>query len=189
MSRKRKRLGCRHQVASVKPSALKGGATKRLSSIVAASLAAIALAVVLAASGSAQQPGEQTIKLVERPSSDHFVDNPPRGTRRDRRISGGDFAVATAPLFDESNTTRVGTLHTACFATRGGRFRRVTFQCNGTAVLGQGTLALSLGGRLGEEVTGAITGGTGAFEGRTGSVVARERPNSNLTDDTVHLLP
>jgi hypothetical protein len=162
---------------------------KRLALIIAAALTGIVLAVALAGSGSAQQPGEQSIKLVERPSSDHFVDNPPKGTRRNRRISAGDFAVATAPLFDESNTTRVGTLHTMCFATRGGRFARVTFQCNGTAVLTQGTLAINFGGRFGDEIAAAVTGGTGAFEGRTGSVVSSERPNSNLTDDTIHLVP
>jgi hypothetical protein len=152
-------------------------------------LAGIGLAVGLAASGSAQQPGEQTIRLVERASSDHFVDNPPRGTRRNRRISAGDFAVGTAPLFDESNATRLGTLHTMCFATRGGRLARVTFQCNGTALLRQGTLAINFGGRFGEEVAAAVTGGTGAFEGRTGSFVSRERLNSNLADDTIHLVP
>jgi hypothetical protein len=42
----------------------------------------------------------------------------------------------------------------------------VTFQCTGTAVLRQGTLQINSGGRFGEEVTVAITGGTGAFEGR-----------------------
>jgi hypothetical protein len=55
---------------------------KRLLLIIAAFLAAITIAVALAASGNAQQPGEQTFRLVERPSSDRFVDNPPRGTRR-----------------------------------------------------------------------------------------------------------
>ncbi len=162
---------------------------KRLALIIVAAFTGVVLAMVLAASGSAQLPGEQTIKLVERPGSDHFVDNPPRGTQRNRRISAGDFAVSTAPLFDEANTTRVGTLHTVCFATRGGRLARVTFQCNGTAVLTQGTLAINFGGRFREEITAAVIGGTGAFEGRTGSVVARERPNSNLSDDTVHLVP
>jgi hypothetical protein len=162
---------------------------KRLLLIIAAFLAAITIAVALAASGNAQQPGEQTFRLVERPSSDRFVDNPPRGTRRNRRISGGDFAVATAPLFDESNTTRLGTLHTVCVATRGGRFARVTFQCNGTAVLPQGTLAINFGGRFRDEIVAAVTGGTGAYEGRRGSVVSRQRPNSNLIDDTVHLVP
>jgi hypothetical protein len=162
---------------------------KRLALIVAAVLAAITIAVVLAGSGSAQQPGEQTLRFVERAGSDHVVDNPPRGTRRDRRISAGDFFVSTAPVFDAANTTRVGTSHTFCVATRGGTGARVTFQCTGSAVLRQGTLAISFGGRIGEEVTVAITGGTGAFEGRTGSAVTRARPNSTLTDITLHLVP
>jgi hypothetical protein len=162
---------------------------KRLSLIIAALLAAITTAVVLAGSGSAQQPGEQTLRFVERASTEHVVDNPPRGTRRNRRISAGDFSVSTAPVFDEANTTRLGTSHTLCVATRGGTLARVTFQCTGTAVLRQGTLAVNFGGRPGEEVTVAITGGTGAFEGRTGSAVTRDRPNSNLSDVTVHLVP
>jgi hypothetical protein len=162
---------------------------KRLPLIIVAAFGGVVLAVVLAANGSAQQPGEQTIKLVERAGSEHFVDNPPRGTRRNRRISAGDFAVGAAPIFDESNTTRLGTLHTLCVATRGGTPARATFQCNGTLVLRQGTLALNVGGRLSETIVAAITGGTGAFEGRTGSVVAKPRPNSNVSDDTVHLVP
>jgi hypothetical protein len=188
MSPSRKGLGGRRRLTT-EAVALKGQAMKRLPSIVAASLAAIALAFVLAASGSAQQPGEQTIKLVERPGSERFVDNPPLGTRRSRRISAGDFSVETAPIFDESNTTRLGTSHALCVATRGGTLARVTFQCSGTFVLGQGTLALNFGGKPGNEITGAITGGTGAFEGRTGSAVSRERPSSGLADAVIHLVP
>ena len=119
---------------------------KRLALITAAVFAAITIAVVLAGSGSAQQPGEQTLRFVERAGSEHTVDNPPRGTRRNRRISAGDFSVSTAPVFDAGNTTRVGTSHTFCVATRGGTFARVTFQCTGTVVLRQGTLAVNFGG-------------------------------------------
>jgi hypothetical protein len=162
---------------------------KPLPLIITACLAGIAIAIASAAPGSAQQAGEQTIRLVERPGSESIVDNPPRGTRSNRRISAGDFSVQTAPVFDESNTTRLGTSHTTCVATRGGTLARVTFQCSGTVVLKQGTLALSFGGRPGDEVVVAITGGTGAFEGRTGSAASKNRPNSDLTDDTIHLVP
>jgi hypothetical protein len=162
---------------------------KRLALISAAGVAAITIAAVVAGSGSAQQPGEQTIRFVQRASTDHFVDNPPRGTRRSRRISAGDFIVSTEPVFDATNSTRVGTAHNFCVATRGGTIPRVTFQCTGTAVLRQGSVAVNFGGRFGAEVTTAVTGGTGAFEGRTGSAVVRDRPNSNLTDVTLHLVP
>jgi hypothetical protein len=162
---------------------------KPLHLIIAASSAAIAIAIASAAPGSAQPAGEQAIKFVARPASESFVDNPPRGTRSNRRISAGDFSVQTAPVFDESNTTRLGTSQTICVATRGGTLARVTFQCSGTVVLKQGTLALSFGGRPGNEVVAAITGGTGVFEGRTGSAASKHRPNSNLTDETIHLMP
>jgi len=162
---------------------------KPLPLIIAASLAAIAIAIASAATGRAQQAGEQTLKLVARPGSESIVDNPPRGMRSNRRISAGDFSVQTAPVFDESNTTRLGTSHSICVATRGGTLARVTFQCSGTVVLKQGTLALNFGGRPGSEVVAAITGGTGAFEGRTGSAASKNRPNSNLTDETIHLVP
>ena len=119
---------------------------KRLSFCVAASLAATGVGIVLATDGSAQQPAaEQTIKLVERAGSEAFVDNPPKGTRRNRRISAGDFSVENAPVFDESNTTRRGSSQAVCFATRGGTIARVVFQCNGTLMLSEGTLALNFG--------------------------------------------
>jgi hypothetical protein len=163
---------------------------KRLSLITVVALAGITLAALLATSGSAQQPGELTLRFVERASIDRFVDNPPRGDRRTMRISGGDFVASRAPIYDESNTTRRGTLHSVCVATRGGTvIERVSFQCSGTFVLREGTLALNFGGQVGQAATAAITGGTGAFEGRTGSAVSKSRPNSSLSDDTIHLVP
>jgi hypothetical protein len=162
---------------------------KRLSLIVAAPLAGVTLAAVLATGGSAQQPGEQIIKLVERTGSDHFVDNPPRGNRRTMRISAGDFSTTTAPLYDETNTTRRGTLHIVCLATRGGTIGRASFQCNGTAVLREGSLAVNFGGRFSDQAIVAVTGGTGAYEGRRGSITSKERPGGKLSDDTIHLVP
>ena len=164
---------------------------KRLSLIITAALAAIGLAAVLATSGSAQQPGEQIIKLVERSGSDTegFVDNPPRGNRRTMRLSAGDFSTTSTPLYDETNTARRGTLHIVCLATRGGTIERATFHCTGTIVLREGSLGLNFGGRFGEDTVVAVTGGTGAYEGRTGSATSKERPGGKLSDDTIHLVP
>jgi hypothetical protein len=164
---------------------------KRLSLIVAAALAGVTLAAVLATGGSAQQPGELTFKLVERAGSDrdHFVDNPPRGNQRTMRLSAGDFSTTSTPLYDETNTTRRGTLHIVCLATLGGTIERASFHCTGTAVLREGSLALNFGGRFGQQLVAAVTGGTGAYEGRRGSITPTERPGGKLTDDVVHLLP
>lgn len=161
---------------------------KRLSLLAAAAFAAIAVAVVLTARGSAQEPGEQTIRLVERPGSAHFVDNPPKGTRA-RPISAGDVSVQTMRLFDASNTRRVGTLFIECIAMRGGTFTGGTFHCTGAYKLAGGTLSFDFAGGSARTTTLAITGGTGAYEARRGSAVQQERPNSNLLDDTIHLVP
>lgn len=164
---------------------------KRLSLLFTAAFAAIAVAVALAATGSAQQPGEQTVKLVERPLTGHVVDNPPKapkGTRRTAPLfSPGDLTVQTSALYDESNTTRLGTLHSECIATRGGTRARATFHCNGTFQLKEGTLAIDFAGKSAETVTSAVTGGTGAFEGRDGSDLSRE--NRDVVEHTIRLRP
>jgi hypothetical protein len=161
----------------------------RLSLPVTAALAAIGVAVAMAATGNAQQPDEQTVKLVERPLAGHVVDNPPKGIRGTRpRFSAGDLTVQTSALFDESNTTRLGTLHTECTATRGGtREGRATFHCNGTFKLKDGTLAFDFAGKSAETITSAITGGTGAFEGRDGSDLATE--SGDVVEHTIRLRP
>lgn len=42
-------------------------------------------------------------------------------------------------------------------------------QCTGTVILGEGTLALSMGGEIGRKVAGTITGGTGKYAGASGT--------------------
>lgn len=161
---------------------------KRASLLVSAAVAAIGAAVALAATGSAQQPGEQTVKLVERPLSGHVVDNPPKGTRRaSPRFSPGDLTVQTSALYDEANTTRLGTLHSECIATRGGTRARTTFHCNGTFKLKDGTLPFDFAGKPAETITLAITGGTGVFEGRDGSDLSTEK--RDIIEHTIRLRP
>ncbi|MGH2947021.1 MAG: hypothetical protein ACRDPC_12305 [Solirubrobacteraceae bacterium] len=161
---------------------------KRLSVLVTAAVAAIGVAVALAATGSAQQPGEQTVKLIERPLTGHVVDNPPKGTRRTSPLfSPGDLTVQTSALFDEANTTRLGTLHSECIATRGGTRARATFHCTGMFKLKAGTLAFDFAGKSAETITLAITGGTGAFEGRDGSDLSTEK--RDVIEHTIRLRP
>src|SRR4051812_23884675 len=162
---------------------------KRLYPIGGAVCAAVIGAVVLAASGTAQQPGGQTLKLVEREGTAHIVDNPPRSRRANGgpRFSMGDQTVQAIPLYDESNTRRLGTLHVECTAMRGGTPARATFHCNGTYQLGTGTLALDFAGLPADRVTFAVTGGTGALEGRAGRAGGQEK--GALSEDLVHLVP
>ena len=73
--------------------------------------------------------------------------------------------------------------------TRGGE--RGAGTCYGTFLLKGGQLAgiagINFAGGNVDHV--AIVGGTGAYEGVTGSVVSRSRgENSRFTDDTIHLI-
>ena len=124
-----------------------------------------------------------TFTLVERdsPSDDFgFVDNPPKSKRDPRReepeVSAGDLFAFSGGLFTAaSGGTRAGGLDVDCVATKGAkRFDRARFQCLGTATLENGTLSLSVGGRLGPRVVVAITGGTGIYAGARGTMISKE---------------
>ncbi len=165
---------------------------RRLGLVAIAALAAVILGSVLVASGGAQQPGERTFRLIEQEEGFAFVDNPPRsrGNPRNPRISAGDMSVFTSRVFAEGNR-RVGRLLVSCTAVRGGRnFARAYFQCEGTYVLRDGTLAATAAfrGSEGENITIAVVGGTRAYEGARGSIRSRPLPG-NRTEATVHLLP
>jgi hypothetical protein len=69
---------------------------------------------------------------------------------------------------------------------------RARFQCNGTAQLADGTIALSaVSERHPDQDVDhiAIVGGTGAYKGARGTVTSTPRPAGNVTDDVFHLLP
>jgi len=72
---------------------------RRLPTVVAAAVAATILAVVLASTGSAQQPVERTLTFTERNNLATFrlVDNPP-SSREGSRLSLGDMFVFAQPL-------------------------------------------------------------------------------------------
>jgi hypothetical protein len=164
-------------------------AMQRRGWVAVSGLAALLAGGVLAASGGAQQPGERTFTLTVREGSVSFVDNPPRGTRRRPRISAGDEVVFRQRAFDAANA-RVGSVYVHCIAVTGGTETRATFHCDGNYVLRDGSISVSAAfrGSEGGNLTIAVTGGTGAYEGARGSINSRETTR-NSTQDTVHLLP
>jgi hypothetical protein len=152
----------------------------------AAAVGAFAVANVFA--GSA---GERTIRLVERGGTFGFVDNAPTGNERTKLISAGDFSAGTVKLYDKSGK-RAGSLHVVCVATVSGQEVHAKFQCNGTVQLADGTLALSaLNERRADQDVDhiAVVGGTGAYRGARGNLVATSRPSGNVSDDVIRLLP
>ncbi len=155
----------------------------------------VALAVVALSvgTGGAQQPGERTFTLIEGEGGTFgFVDNPPKSkgqTEKTFTTSVGDMLVFASPLLDEAKA-RVGTLHASCVVTRGGKTGKAAYQCTATFVLKDGAIAVDVAFNeaQGANITIAITGGTGAYEGARGSIASKEGPN-DTSIDTVHLLP
>jgi len=151
---------------------------------------AAAIALVLAAGGSGQVAGARTIKLFEaaKGSSFGFVDNAPKTNRKDPRASIGDILAFSNPIFDQSRTHRLGLTSAQCIATRAGRIASATYTCSGTFALNDGTIAVAALQR-GEPTIQqlAVTGGTGAYNGARGTILARTLKTG--TEDTITLLP
>lgn len=162
---------------------------KRLAllTIVAATLATVAVATAGSASGQAQ--GGRTIQLRESGGGLSAVDLPPRARSRKSPPSRGDMVVFTKRLVTP-DAKAAGTLHSVCVVTVPRRsIETATMQCNGTIVLRDGTLAVETALAIGSAnvATLAVTGGTGAYEGARGSMVSRES-GDGAAGDTIHLL-
>ena len=152
--------------------------------------ATAAIALALAANGSSQVAGARTIKLFESPkgSTFGFVDNAPKTNRKDPHASIGDILAFSNTIFDESRKHRLGVSSAQCITTRPGRVAAATYTCVGTLALDDGTIAIAALQR-GEPIVQqlAVTGGTGAYSGARGTIVARMLKSG--TEDTITLLP
>jgi hypothetical protein len=131
--------------------------------IVAALLAALS---VVGCSDSTH--GETTtLKLIE-PSEENGTFGI-IGTATQKGIKPGNGFAFSTPLQDPSSKKAVGELVATCIATKPSSGENIHGQCTGTAIVPGGTLALDVGGSVGNNVSGAITGGTGKYAGATGT--------------------
>jgi hypothetical protein len=162
-------------------------------------LAAVLLVVVavlvgvLTASGSSKStarsaasaaPKSVTFHLVEKSVGFNFIDNPPRQGFNAAPLSGDQFAI-TSNLLTKGGA-HAGTLEATCTVTRGGEHQRGT--CFGVFALKGGQIA-GIALLTTSDVTHiAVTGGTGVYEGVSGSVTSVNKPNTPFADDTVHLI-
>jgi hypothetical protein len=152
-------------------------------------LTGVALLTVLVGTGGADHPGSQTRTFVERNNQGtfQFVDLPPRSRGAgEPSVSPGDVVVGGNRLYNASNERRVGKFFFECRALVGKkRFARVPFRCAGTFELSRGTLHLEALVRFSQDtIRGALTGGTGAFEGASGGVTFDNRRRTSV--DTIH---
>ena len=153
--------------------------------ILAAALAlgALAAAALLGSGASAQSPGARTISVTELEKGSTFKHVRNSRAKSPRANSLGDVLVFTNPLADASGRV-AGRLHAACATTVGARnFLRSVITCEGAAVLRDGTLTWQATFKVGAAtVTGAITGGTGAYANARGTFVSAKDDRGGSRD-------
>jgi hypothetical protein len=164
---------------------------KRVHVLTISGLAAIAVALLLVTSGSAQSTGGRTLTFFEsnKGSTFKFIDEPPK-SRRGHEISIGDEIAFSQPILDRRGGTAIG----RAYGT--GTFVKGTKPGN-ALVLGRGALKLADGEIIVEGLlrstdsphtdTLAVVGGTGAYEGARGSFSSEQA--SSGSQDTIRLLP
>jgi hypothetical protein len=150
--------------------------------------AALAASAAVTASAATHSTRSVTLHLVEKDVGFNFIDNPPHGGQN-KPPSIGDQLAFTANVLTKSGK-RAGHLEATCTVTRGGK--NGYSACFGVMALAGGELSLMTIALTSENGANkiAIVGGTGAYEGASGSIHSVPRgPNSNYSDDTVHLIP
>ena len=161
---------------------------KRIVSVIALSIIVLAalVATAVAMPNKVSATGKSvTLHLVEKSVGMNFVDNPPhQGTNAPPLM--GDQLVFTSDLLTSSGG-HAGIFAATCTVARGGVHAKLL--CFGGYSLKGGLIAgIAMPGESSTTHV-AITGGTGAYEGVTGSAVEISRgQGSPFTDVTVHLI-
>lgn len=151
-------------------------------------LPALFAVAALAAPAAAHADTTLTFKEVDKGSTFHFIDNPPKATKRSHRPSAGDEFVITTPLADASGK-HIGRLQAQCTVTKPGKTDSTTASiCFGVFSFANGTLDAMVAQTNLNSVTtkGGIIGGTGAYAGARGSFVSKQTKTGS--NDTVDLL-
>ena len=153
--------------------------------LVIAAVALVPTATAAPRNATAAKAKSVTIHLVRKDVGFNFVDNPPRQGFNSPPLIGDQFAL-TSDLFSTSGA-RTGTFDATCTVTRGGVNLRQA--CYGFYSLKGGQISGMALVTNSNTTHVAIVGGTGVYEGVTGSAVEVSRgDNSPITDITVHLV-
>jgi hypothetical protein len=142
---------------------LRGGAT---------AIAVTASAMVLAGCTDDTTGSEETLTLTEVDKGSRFA---PIGNATPAHDPPGSGFALSIPLQDSSKTT-VGEINVVCFATKPSPEPVLYGTCSGTADVPDGQLAITAGGTIGDNASGtsgAIVGGTGKYEGATGTFISK----------------
>lgn len=150
-------------------------------------VACVPLVAVAAAPGNPVVRGKTvTFHLVEKQIGFNYIDNPPRQGQNAPPLIGDQFAF-TSDLFTKSGA-RAGSIDATCMVARGGVHASGpcygVFKFKGGELVGIASLSFS-----NAPTHIVIVGGTGVYDGVTGSVLSVSKgPNSPISDDTFQLL-
>ena len=134
-------------------------------------MAAVVAATVLAGCTDETTGSTETLTFTELDKGSQF--NPIGNfTGRGSPDPGNGFALSI-PLQDSSKKT-VGELNATCIATKPGG-QNLHGTCSGVANVPDGQLVVAVGGDVGDDVSGAITGGTGKYDGATGTFTSKSQ--------------
>ena len=146
--------------------------------------APIVLVVGLSACGGGGYD-TKTVKLTEKDTNDFgFSDADPKtkvGKQGPQKLSPGDSLAFRELLLQGKK--QVGELDVHCAVVHGGNFDSSRTQCNGTAGLPGGQVAIMAGVTFGKPtIEGAIVGGTGDYKGAGGTFTSQNNDNTPNND-------
>ena len=137
--------------------------------------------------GAAAASRTITLHLSEKSLTFGYQDNPPKGAPFEH-VSAGDAFEFTSALVTRAGA-RAGTIRAHCVFITGGTGNSAASICNGTFGFRGGTLEAQTTQRGDSRTTRiAIVGGTGIYEGATGSVTSVSSSGNGPTRDTFHIL-
>lgn len=134
---------------------------------------AVALAIAPDAAGAAQ-----TLTVVERATTDAVTDLGAAGD------SAGDLLTFQNEIYDAQNTNLVGSNNGWCIRTMVGK----AWECFWTLSLGDGQITVEGPFLDGKDSMLAVTGGTGAYAGKTGEMKLHSRNEKGTEYDFIYTL-
>lgn len=141
--------------------------------IVVFALGAVVALIALAGCGSSKSHGEEgTLKLIE-PGGETGKSFGVIGTASQKGVEPGNGFAFSSSLQNSSKET-VGEINAFCIATAPSPGESLHASCSGTAEVPGGSFALNVGGKsVGNDITGAIVGGTGKYNGALGTFTSK----------------
>lgn len=163
--------------------------TKVTRTLAAMAMAAVALAA--GACGSDDKPASEeiTLKLSKQDTDFEYADRAPKtklGPQGPKMLSMGDQIITRAKYLTASSK-HMGDLDLTCTVTKAGGFDTASQQCLGTVTLPGGTLVATVGGFFRSDTGMAIVGGTGKYEGASGSFTS-DAGGGDRSNDVIHIL-